>query len=166
VSTSTNALASLAKAAQEAADAAATTAGLTGLDTDLLSPNSEPYPSMRLTRLSRGFEGLGNWRAVQFSLWISQIDSDDFQIEEFCTEFLKEMGLKAGTQIAGESYLPLDDFTDAAYLAAYEDDSDSVPPLRGTFKVAIAGSQTWQNQWGGPDTWLNSLRLTIQSEGD
>ena len=166
MSTSTNALASLAKAAKEAAEEAATTAGLTGLDTELLSPNSEPYPSLRLTRLSRGFEGLGNWRAVQFSLWISQIDSNDFQVEEFCTEFLKEMGLRAGTQIQGASYLPLYDFNDAAYLAAYESDPDSVPPLRGTFKVAKAGSQTWLNQWGGPDTWLHSLRLIIQSEGD
>lgn len=164
MTTSTNAFASLVKAAKTAADTAATAAGLTGLDTDLLNSNSEPYPSLRLTRLSRGFEGLGNWRAVQFSLWISQVDSDDFQVEEFCTEFLKALGLKAGLQ--GQSLLTLYDFNDPAYLAAYDPDVDSDPPVRGTFKVAIAGSQTWLNQWGGPDTWLHSLRLIIQSEGD
>lgn len=171
MTTSTTALASLGYAAKAAAEVAAQTAGLADLDLGtapdfLLNPKSEPYPSLRLSRLSRGFEGLGTWRAVQFSLWVPQIGISDFVLEEFCSQFLIEMGLKAGTQIQGESHLPLYDFNDAVYLAAYEDDPDSVPPLRGTFKVAKAGSQTWLNQWGGPDTWLHSLRLIIQSEGD
>ena len=148
--------------AKNGALAAAEEAGLDDLDCeDLLSASPEPYPSLRAHYIDDIIDGHRTGMLVQLSLRVYTLTINEAILMDFRSEFLKELRVVASTQRPGKAIHPRYNFKDPAYLAAYEQDSNSVPPVQGKITIEQASSKTWQNRPDGRETWLNILRLNL-----
>lgn len=149
-----NALATFGSLLQTGAPGAALAAGLTGLDTDIFSPFSEPYPSLRLNLLGDG-HGVGEgWDLVQVTLRTRVFEVDEWTDLRFRRELVKTWGFDYTRQRPDESLIDQLDF-----------ESSDTPSVYGSLRLQLPGSQLWRIQTNA-EVRQSTAQLYIYYQGD
>ena len=151
-----NVLASYCKLLIAAAGIARTAAGLASLDTDITSPQADPYPSLRMHILNDGVGTLEGILLVQNDLRIPVALLDEWGMTILKRKFLVSLGFQLNRQDNRTALAPLYNFQAS--------DNPSTPI--GTFRMELAGSTTWRARADGPDIQLVTLPLNLFFEGD
>lgn len=128
-----NAVATFGKLLQDKAADAATVVGLAGLDTDIFSPFSEPYPSLRLHLLGDGHEKGEGWDLVQVSLRTPIFSVEEWLDMRFRRELVKGLGFSYLHQKPDETLADQLDF-----------ESSDTPAVSGHIRLQLVNSQIWK----------------------
>lgn len=149
-----NAIASFGKLLQDAAVVAATAAGgPAGLDTDISSPFSEPYPSLRMHLLEDRLEAGESVGLVQVILRTLVFEVDEWQHMRFCAEMAKAWGFSHRRQRPGESLVDQLDF-----------EGSDTPAISGNIRLELVGGKVWRILTQGEVRQASSL-LNIYYKG-
>lgn len=128
------------------------------------SPSPDPLPSLRFHALGEQLFQSRAGELCQFSFRVYTLIVPSAVVIDFKAKFRSLLGLKTQVQRPGFAIQPLYDFRDPVYLAAYEVDENSVPPVRGN--IELTANQTWQDRSEGPNEWHHALKLTLTYKGD
>lgn len=151
-----NTLASFCTLLLSSAETARLAVGLATLDVDLTSPSADPYPSLRMHVLSESAGTLEGILLIQIDWRVPLALLDEWGQIAFRRTLLTGLGFSLKRQ---DTRLALAD------LYNFQASDNPSTPI-GTYRIELAGSNTWRARADGPDIQLHSLPLNLSFEGE